>query len=153
MSKKGDGRPKAAIPQPASRTPRTEQPKPTGKVRPVFCFAHVDTGCDPRWAFNPSGDEAQEILAFLREMGRNTWTQILAMRSGGRPKHHGQEVDSFCSEAKRDFRKARLDERFGEEMFRFRLGSKKRLWGFRVGATFHVVWWDTDHKVYPTEPE
>jgi hypothetical protein len=36
-------------------------------------------------------------------------------------------------------------------MFRFRLAGERRLWGYRVGRTFHVVWWDWDHKVYPTE--
>jgi hypothetical protein len=37
-------------------------------------------------------------------------------------------------------------------MFRFRLGGKARLWGFRSERIFHVVWWDPDHRVYPTEP-
>ncbi len=33
-----------------------------------------------------------------------------------------------------DLKKARLDRIFGDDdMFRFRLGGKKRLWGFRKG--------------------
>ncbi len=113
----------------------------------------IESGCDTRWAFNPTGEEAREILSFLRDMGRCTWTEILTMRSGGRPEHHFQEAETFDADAKRDFKKAKLDERFSEEMFRFRLGSRKRLWGFRHEATFHVVWWDDEHKVYPTEPK
>jgi len=53
--------------------------------------------------------------------------------------------------AQGDLRKRKLDETFGDEMFRFRLGGTARLWGFRANRTFHVVWWDPLHKVYPTE--
>jgi hypothetical protein len=45
----------------------------------------------------------------------------------------------------------RLNEIFEDDMFRFRLAGEKRLWGFRVGNVFYVLWWDASHRVYPTE--
>jgi hypothetical protein len=33
------------------------------------------------------------------------------------------------------------------------MGARERLWGFRRGSVFHVVWWDPDHKVCPTAPD
>jgi len=40
-----------------------------------------------------------------------------------------------------------------DELFRFRLGNKRRLWGILDGDVFYPLWWDADHKVYPLEPE
>jgi hypothetical protein len=135
----------------ASRTAKAAQPPSRMGQKPVFCFAHVVKDCDPLWAFNPTGDEAVELLEFLRQMGRSTWRDIEEQRVDGRQKHHFQDAESFDAPARRDFKRSKLGERFGEEMFRFRLGSKKRLWGFRKDPTFHVIWWDPKHKVCPTE--
>jgi hypothetical protein len=44
-----------------------------------------------------------------------------------------------------------LDKTFGDDaIFRFRLGGKKRLWGFRRQRIFYVVWWDWNHQVFET---
>lgn len=31
-----------------------------------------------------------------------------------------------------------------------RLTGRQRLYGFLAGAVFHVVWWDPDHKIWPS---
>ncbi|MDX2394953.1 MULTISPECIES: hypothetical protein [unclassified Streptomyces] len=33
---------------------------------------------------------------------------------------------------------------------RLRFQGKQRLYGFFDGNTFHVVWWDPEHQVYPS---
>ena len=53
-------------------------------------------------------------------------------------------------EAQKRLTDLHLDETF-EDLFRFRVGGKKRLWGFEVDGVFHVLWWDAEHQVYPTE--
>lgn len=51
--------------------------------------------------------------------------------------------------AQDDLARLGLDEIIGDApLFRFRLGGRKRLWGFRSDRVFHAVWWDTDHAVY-----
>jgi hypothetical protein len=32
-----------------------------------------------------------------------------------------------------------------------RLGGLPRLYGFRDGNVFHVVWWDPEHEIWPSE--
>jgi hypothetical protein len=150
------GRPRARALPAASKEPKARAPSAsTQSEHPVFCFRRAHRNADERWAFKPSQDDAQEVFSFLCDLAQQTWAEIESATTGGRNrhrKHHSQEVESFCSEAKRDFQQARLAEQFEEEMFRFRLSGQKRLWGFRVGHVFHVVWWDPGHLVYPTEP-
>lgn len=154
---KGKGGARGKLPAHAAvRQARAELPVSAARERPVFCFKHAQVNCDPRWAFRPATDEAAELLEFLRLMAQSTWAEIESMRTGGKDrhkKHHDLEVDAppFDSQAVRDLEKAKLGQEFGETMFRFRLSGEKRLWGFRNHATFHVVWWDPDHKVCPTE--
>jgi hypothetical protein len=108
-------------------------------------------GCNTEWAFNPTGDEAIEIVDFLGEIGRNTWSEIEQLRSGGLASHHSQSVETFEDGPRADFALSTLGKTFGDVMFRFRLSSRKRLWGFRKEGVFYVVWWDTNHRVYTVE--
>jgi hypothetical protein len=32
-----------------------------------------------------------------------------------------------------------------------RLGGEQRLYGFRDGNVFHVVWWDPEHEIWPSK--
>lgn len=36
-----------------------------------------------------------------------------------------------------------------EEVYRFRLGNKKRLFALRQGSVFALLWWDPKHEIYP----
>lgn len=88
-------------------------------------------------------------------MAQLRWAEILAQQTGNHQrhrKHHDCATTEIHDDAKDDLRRLHLDELFGDTMFRFRLSGTKRLWGFRNGRTFHVVWWDADHAVFPTEP-
>lgn len=150
-------RPKALAPSAAARHGKAQAPPSTQHENPVFGFRHAQVSCDPRWAFRPSGEDAGELLEFMRQMALITWGEIEQMRHGGNArhrKHHECEVSRrWDASALADLEKHCLSEIFGETLFRFRLSGVKRLWGYREGATFHVVWWDPNHKVYPTAPD
>lgn len=82
-----------------------------------------------------------------------SWGQIEAQQTGTKnrhKKHHGQPIADIAKLAQDDIRRLRYDETFGDDLFRFRLQGEQRLWGFRVGRVFHVVWWDPSHRVRPT---
>jgi hypothetical protein len=101
--------------------------------------------------FDPSGDEAIELLGFMADMAQLTWAEIERMETGGKSrhhKHHDMPVDQLSADAQARVAKKRLDVIFGDDIFRFRLSGTRRLWGFREGRTFHVVWWDPSHAVY-----
>ncbi len=122
----------------------------------MFCFRHADRRTKERWAFKPDADNAPSLFDVICDLTRSKWSELEAQRTGGKSnrhrKHHDQPITSLVAEAQEDIRRARLDETFGEDIFRFRISGEKRLWGFRSGRVFHVVWWDPDHRVYPTEP-
>jgi hypothetical protein len=148
-AKRGGAKARAAT---AKRQPKVaSSPASTSGLKPLFSFAHVDRASKHKWAFKPDGDHATTLLAFICEMSQLTWGGIEQQRAGGHKKHHTQDIATMAPDAQKDLRRTKLDETFGgDEMFRFRLAGEQRLWGFRNGRIFHVVWWDWDHKVYPT---
>lgn len=146
---------KARTPRANPETPKATAPASEHGQTPIFCFKHADLVTNREWVFRPTADHAPDLVRFICEIGRLTWREIEAQQTGGKRrhrKHHSQDVESLCTDAQKDFRRAKLGETFGEEVFRFRLSGEKRLWGFRVGRVFHAIWWDPHHKVYPTEP-
>ena len=82
------------------------------------------------------------VRRIMEKMSQLTWKEIWGLR------HHSQKLDSLCREAQKRWKKINRPE---EELFRFRSSGKQRIWGVRQGATFFVVWWDAEHKIYPTE--
>ncbi|MDX6649080.1 MAG: hypothetical protein QOJ97_1031 [Solirubrobacteraceae bacterium] len=138
-----------------SKNPKAAPVATSTRETPFFCFHHADRATKEAWAFKPGGGQASELLDFLCDMGRLKWNDIESQETGTRKrrrKHHSQSIGSLDTAAQADLRKRKLDETFGDEMFRFRLSGKSRLWGFRAKRVFHVIWWDPDHQVYPTEP-
>lgn len=65
--------------------------------------------------------------------------------------HHDMPVEVICDEAQT--RLLELDRLEADAIFRFRLGNKPRLWGFRHGANFDILWFDREHDVYPTDAD
>ena len=123
---------------------------PPGAKRPKWRLSLLDLEHAGKWSWAVDGEALQRILAFLAEMEKTTWADIVSRGAGnGRRMHHAQPIESLCPEARARLRQLNLDDR--DEMFRFRLGGKLRLWGFLDGDIFYPVWWDPDHKVYPTE--
>jgi hypothetical protein len=85
----------------------------------------------------------------LREFSRLTWSEIDTFASGsGHKMHHNMDTESICDEAQ--YRMIEIDQ-YSDVIFRFRLGNKRRLWGFRTVANFEILWFDPEHKIYPTE--
>ena len=118
---------------------------------PKFSFRFADFEDRVDWSW-PSDSTTIEILKFISEVSKNEWREILMQNSGGHKKHHHHEFASVCKEARDLIALMKHDERF-EELFRFRLTGKKRLWGFKQGEVFYPLWWDAEHKIYPTELE
>jgi hypothetical protein len=85
------------------------------------------------------------------EFERLTWQEVdKASSESGHKMHHGHEVADLRDEAQDRWRALDLEQY--DTTFRFRLGGTRRVWGFIVQAHFHAVWWDRNHKIYPTEP-
>lgn len=96
---------------------------------------------------------SQEIQPKLNEWSKLTWAEIDNLITGNDGKrhkmHHSMPVDALLDEAQKRLTELQKVE---ESMFRFRLGNKPRLWGFRRVSVFHVFWHDPEHEIYPTDP-
>jgi hypothetical protein len=151
-------------PQISSEQPRKERPAvprfllgisdtPDGS-HPSWRLSLLDLEHAGSWSWNVTATDLQQIATFLSEMERLTWTEIRAQmtssKSGSHRKHHAIPVESLCTEAQRRLATLRLDD--CDELFRFRLSNMQRLWGIVHDGVFYAIWWDPNHRVYPTDP-
>ncbi len=119
--------------------------------RPVFSFALIDRDYDGSWGWHLlTESESIRILNFFLEVATLTWNEVRSLTASGRKRHHYQDVQSLCNDARARIASKKFDD-ISDRMFRFRLDGANRLWGFEEQGIFYVVWWDPDHKVYPTE--
>jgi hypothetical protein len=64
--------------------------------------------------------------------------------------HHSMAIETICDECQTRLLEL---EKVDGEIYRFRLGNRRRLWGFRILQTFEILWYDPEHRVYPTDPD
>lgn len=137
--------------EPPRRGKTASAPSSSQTERPHFCFRYADRASKNVWAFLPDQDDAPALFNFICEMAQLTWSEIERQTTGNKKRHrrhHSHPTETIDPDAQKDIQRIHLDEIFGETMFRFRVAGEKRLWGFRSGHVFHVVWWDPGHKVY-----
>lgn len=115
-----------------------------------------DPDCDGVWSWGVARQWSDEDWAYLiepklQEFARLTWGEIDKFSSDtGHKMHHNMDTEVIRDEAQLRLMEI---EKYEDVIFRFRLGNKKRLWGFRELAEFRVVWFDPTHEIYPTEPD
>jgi hypothetical protein len=125
-----------------------------GKSEPCWNFGLVDHSHTGSWDWVLTDAERDTFLKFLKDTQSSTWNDLRAQDTGGRvrhKKHHSMATDILCKEAKDRLGEIGLGDQ--EELFRFRLSGKVRLWGAFLGDRheFHILWWDRNHLVYPTD--
>lgn len=114
---------------------------------------HAD--CNGAWKSGTVRQWAQsvwdgEIEPKLNEWARLMWWEIDRLTTGnGHKMHHLMPVETIMAEAQDRLVEI---EKVDDDIFRFRLGNKPRLWGFRIGAEFQILWFDPLHEIYPTDP-
>jgi len=87
----------------------------------------------------------------LKQFEQLLWREVESFNTDtGHRMHHSMEVDSICSESQVRLGDLGFDH---DEIYRFRLGNKRRLWGFRFLNVFEILWYDPDHNIYPTDPD
>jgi hypothetical protein len=134
-------------------TPKAIAPKSLFRMHMTWCTTQSDL--EGIWSWGEprawSQDEWEtEINPKFREYEKQKWAEIDAHNSGtGHKMHHEQEVHTLTKEAQERWIEKNLEQ--FETAFRFRLGGKKRAWGYRLQAHFHLVWWERNHKIYPLD--
>jgi len=158
--KKADHAPRIQIEPNEGKAPRTvEDPRSIMQMQMEFrIHEHADrkgswswgearNWCDPQYG----PENSCVVRATMIEMSGLYWHEIMSHTTGNKDrhkKHHAQPLDSLCEEAQLRWIEIEREE---DELFRFRTGGKQRIWGFRTGHVFNVVWWDSEHKIYPVD--
>lgn len=143
---RGEPRPRKGALTPATDvgTPNRDDNRP-----PEFSFLHVDREYSGAWSW-PAADSLDNgiIMRFLCDISQRGWAEIVRMDGGSY--HHEQDISEVCKAAQDRITDLGLDQ-LVEKLFRLRVGSRKRLWGFVTQRVFYVLWWDRDHQVYPLD--
>jgi hypothetical protein len=142
-----------------TRTRGKQAPRPDTKALAIddlpfkWDGQSVDHTVQGDWTWDLAPKHVSDLLSLLSSLSGLKWRevkeQVTSSKSGTHRLHHDQQVDSLCKEAKQ-----RLDE-IGhgdvERLFRLRHGNLPRVWGFIRQGVFVILWYDSEHKVYPTE--
>ncbi|NHT18738.1 hypothetical protein [Cellulomonas sp. IC4_254] len=91
------------------------------------------------------------MLTFMHAFGTTKWEELRRQTTGSgtrRPRYHSHEFDEVRPEAQERLSTLGHDLVF-ERLVRYRTSGKGRAWGFEVDGVFYLLWWDTEHAVYP----
>jgi len=123
-----------------------------------FSWSDTHSDVDGCWGWNEprqwSDEEyTQTIKPNMDSYNNDSWNDVENKTYSGRQKYRSllnkyQSVDSLCDEAQKRWVNLELLSQF-EELFRFRLGSYKRIWGIRIQYHFYMVWYERCHKICP----
>ncbi len=94
------------------------------------------------WSRVEMGSLFREIIPKLQNYGTMTWEEIEGKES------HFVDLDNCSKDAQERLKEIELVSL--EQLFSLRIGSRKRIWGWRQKLIFHVLWWDPEHEVCPS---
>ena len=118
--------------------------------RLTFRFDCLDLAPDCPWSLaSIAPSDLADLLSKLREFENITVGEIRRKDSQA-----FKEYPDFarCPNREAQRRLAACYEMQGDSVARLRLGGRKRLYGFLVEHEFHLLWWDPNHEVWPSEP-
>ncbi len=110
----------------------------------------LDSDPEGPWTFhNLTDDDMAAIGGLLAEISYMSWSEIDTLKTPeGKLKHGWREASQLGRRAfsrLEDFGDNRTE--LADELFRFRVDDRRRIWGFRVENTFYPLWWDPEHTV------
>lgn len=142
----GGKQPSSAVAAEGGKHPAVALPQgQTTRSRPSWRFGMADR--EGPWSLSIcDGSTLHALMEKLRDFESMTCSEL--ERSGDPLKHY--EVDSLpTKQARERLEQLRLDDQ--TRISRLRLTGKQRLYGFMdEDNTFHVLWWDPEHEVWPS---
>lgn len=129
--------------------PSTATSQPEEKMRQtlVFRFDCTDLDNDCPWSLaNVSPDDQKDLLEHLRQYESRTVGEL----RGGRLSDFKSYPDFADCPNKMAVNRLATHYDATDSIARFRLSGTKRLYGFLVDNEFHLLWWDPNHKVWPS---
>lgn len=101
---------------------------------------------DGPWHWSAISDSKwREIIQKLAVWEKKTWVQVL---SEDPSTQHPVAIAKLIKPARTRLQELKLDDL--DELFRFRLTGRERLWGVRLDNVFYSLWWDPKHEICPS---
>lgn len=121
-------------------------------LTPIWKFDLIDKSGPFAFCYEDDCFNHKEILIKLINYGNMTWSEIKQQThdKNNRSKHHFLDVKGLSKEAKERIRIKGLEEET-DSIFSFALQNKLRIIGILRNAEFHIVWYDPEHKFFPSK--
>jgi hypothetical protein len=91
------------------------------------------------------------IKKCVHDFASMTWSEVERAKKG----NHDipiEKIDRYYRDRLKDLIDSEVVKLVHpEKLFGFRLEGKKRIYGIRIGARFHVIWFDPEHDVVPSK--
>lgn len=130
-------RPKHKADVNAERRPKGVPSPQTGRI--AISFVLFD---DVKWCEKyDDGSQFPNVAKCIKHYESMKWQDIFS-------RDHRVKLSRLVPAAQKRLISLRLDD--VDELWRFGMNSRKRLWGVRFNAIFYVLWWDPEHAVCPS---
>ena len=118
---------------------------------PTWSFVIADKrGPESLYSDRAGSDRSGIILPKLRDFEGLTWAEIKRQTHGhGKSSNHHVPVNKMLNKVGKRLAELNLDET--GQLFSLRLDSRKRIYGIKIGSVLRVIWYDPDHRLYPTK--
>ena len=121
------------------------------KCNPIFRFDMIDREGEFAFDLSRSDFKHRHVLEKLIEYSNMTWAEIdKQTHDHNKSKHHFLDEGGFSASAKRRIIAKGLTEST-DLIFSFALQNTLRIIGKRQRDEFHVIWYDPQHKFYPSK--
>lgn len=98
----------------------------------------------PHWGGLPGRKAWPQLLRKMDDWASMRWGEI----DNNKKHYHMTGLDGLCSEAVDRLRYLEFAD--GDRLACLRFSSTQRLWGVRDADRFRILWWDPEHRVYPS---
>ncbi len=91
----------------------------------------------------------RHILKKLHQLEDSNWNELI-----GQDQVHFMSPSDIAREAQKRIEALTAEgiipeDLTGEYLASLRFTGRARVWGYKVGKYFYMIWWDPDHTVYP----
>lgn len=119
-----------------TKVTEVKHPGPTNNLSPVFSFSST---CKQLYQLSSlQKDELDVLINSLQIMSKLSWKEVLkhsGLRYKGPIEHYNGKLPEW------------LDD--DVELFEFRFSRRGRVFGYRTGQIFNIIWFDRNHEVNP----
>lgn len=146
MGKGGNKQPKARESPVTNKQPKVAgDPQAYYQNNPAWRISKMEFA-DPFGWHTLDANKLMDIRQKLIDFESRTWREILVISC---KQNHTVPIEKLDKAARDRLTEIGLDDL--DELTSLRLASRERVWGIIDQGIMNLLWWDSDHQVYPVE--